>query len=168
MAQRLIDRIDGGRKIRKVTFDEGAWLKMNGLGHLNEVNEVTGAKIGKFGVIEAFVMDASLRQAVRTGSVDETLLYRLAREQELFEPLVAAGLREVENGKTSLAACKQACDSNPDAENFPCKRIRLAQDDSSLSRVSVWLDALQSMRSSAITTIDSPQNYSEVTNVESS
>ena len=167
MAQRLIDRIDGARKIRKVTFDESAWLKINGLGHIQEVNEVSGGKNGKFGVIEAFAMDASLRQAVRTGAVDETLLYRLAREQELFEPLVAAGLREVENGNTSLAACKQACDSNPDAENFPCKRIRLAQEDnSSLSRVSVWLDALQSMRSSAGGAIDSPQNQLEATNVE--
>ena len=118
-------------------------------------------------MIEAFAMDAPLRQAVRTGAVDETILYRLAREQELFEPLVAAGLREVENGNTSLAACKQACDSNPDAENFPCKRIRLAQEDnSSLARVSVWLDALQSMRSSASTATDSPQNQLEATNVE--
>lgn len=148
IAQRLISRIEGVPRKRRVTFDESDWLRVNGLSHIHEIDEVRGKRVGMFGVVEAFVMDAPLRQAVRTGSVDSALLYRLAREQELFESLVAAGIREVENGRTSIAACKKACDTNPEAENFPCKRIRLSMTEhSSLSQVSASLDAIQAMRS---------------------
>lgn len=169
MAQRLVSRINGVRRKRQVSFDEAGWLRINGLGHIHEVDEVTGENAGKFAVVEAFVMDASLRQAVRTGSVDSALLYRLAREQELFESLVAAGMKEVENGNTSIAACKRACDTNPDAENFPCKRIRMSMaDGSSLSQVSVALDAMQAMRSADTkeAKIESEKKQPEHTNVE--
>ncbi len=129
LAQRLLDRYVGVPERRPLNSDEASWMKLNGMGHITHINEVVhGEKKGKAAIIEAIRPDPQIKELIRSGNVDSTLIYRLAKEQDQYESLASAGVRAVESFGCKLSECEIKLESNTDAQLHPGRRIRLAKE----------------------------------------
>lgn len=128
LAQRLINCYQGEYATRTLTKDEKDWLRINGMGWRNTINEVVSEdKYGKVGLIEAIAMEAPVKALIRSGNADSTALYRLAKDQVQYESLASAGIRAVETLGCHIKDCMTTLESNADAEAYPNRRIVLAQ-----------------------------------------
>lgn len=143
VAQRLMHRYEGEFVERPLNRAEKDWLRINGMGWRNNIREITSDnKHGKVGLIEAVVMDAPIKQLIRSGNADSTELYRLAKDQVQYESLASAGVRAVETFGCHIKDCMITLESNADAEHHPNKRIVLAQKYGlSLTQISAAIDA---------------------------
>lgn len=143
VAQRLMNRYEGEFSRRSLTRAEKDWLRINGIDWGDSIREVTSDnKNGKVGLIEAVVIDANIKQLIRSGNADSTALYRLAKDQTQYESLASAGLRAVESLGCHIKDCMITLESNVDAEAHPNQRIVLAkQYGLSLTQVSAAIDA---------------------------
>ncbi len=143
VAQRLMNRYEGEFSTRALNRAEKDWLRINGMGWRDSIREITSDnKHGKVGLIEAVVMDAPIKQLIRSGNADSTALYRLAKDQVQYESLASAGLRAVETWGCHLKDCMMTLESNADAEMHPNRRIVLAKTYGlSLAQISAAMDA---------------------------
>ena len=128
MAQRLLDRFDGVTRERPVAADEASWLHTNGLGFMQAVQDIpSGNKSGKAALIEAFSMTAPMKDAVRSGHLNSSDIYRFACDQPQYETLASAGVRAVQGLGCRLRDCMTQLESTSDAVNTPGLRARLAR-----------------------------------------
>ncbi len=156
LAQRLLPVYDGEAHERDLTADEMHWLSVNGMGHIKSVIEPDAArKTGRVAVIEAVEMDYQIKRYIRDGGADSSKIYELAREQDQYESLAAAGVRAVESFGCRLEDCMHNLESNTEARSLPCRRIRLGlEHGATLSEVSRAFDVTYHTRDSVKTTVE--------------
>jgi type II secretory ATPase GspE/PulE/Tfp pilus assembly ATPase PilB-like protein len=143
LAQRLIPTYAGDLRERSLSHDEVSWLTLNGMPNRTKIWEVDShEKTGKVAMIEAIQMDDRMKQIIRTGNMDPTALYRVAKDQSQYESLASAGVRGIESSNCKLKDCMVSLESNTDAQVNPNMRIRLADEyDASLTEVAAAIDA---------------------------
>jgi type II secretory ATPase GspE/PulE/Tfp pilus assembly ATPase PilB-like protein len=143
MAQRLLDRFDGGQELRPLVQDEIDWFEVNGIWPPAQIAEATSGKhTGKTALVEAIVIDDGIKKAIRSElmSIDE--IYQLACDQPQYETLASAGVRAVESEGCRLRDCMTRLESTTAAQAFPGLRSRLAKEcGMSLFEVAQRLDA---------------------------
>jgi len=152
LAQRLLPRYSGSLQSRMVTRDESGWLRLNGMGHITEIDEVVGNdRAGKAAIIEAIQMDSPIKDLIRTRNVDSTQIYRLAKEQNQYESLASAGVRAVSGLGCKLKDCITFLETNTDAQLHPSFRIRLAREyGMTLEKIGAGFDAMVETRNQEI------------------
>jgi type II secretory ATPase GspE/PulE/Tfp pilus assembly ATPase PilB-like protein len=143
LAQRLIPTYAGSLRERNLTHDEISWLTLNGMPSRKKISEVDSTeKTGKVAMIEAIQMDDQMKQIIRSGNLDATALYRIARDQSQYDSLASAGVRGIENSRCKLKDCMASLETNTDAQANPNMRIRLAEKYGvSLTEVDAAIDA---------------------------
>lgn len=144
LAQRLLPVYPGSGVARELTADEKHWLNVNGMDHVRLVSEpVAAERSGRVAVIEAVEMDYHIKRYIRDGGADSSKIYELAREQDHYESLAAAGVRAIERFNCRLSDCMSNLESNTEARTLPCRRIRLSREhDVSLDVVSQAFDSV--------------------------
>ncbi|HDR9757825.1 TPA: Flp pilus assembly complex ATPase component TadA [Burkholderia cepacia ATCC 25416] len=126
---RRIDQYDGDAVTRQLTRDEQLWLAANGIELGDSVTEVVPtAHKGKVAIVEVIVTSPEVKQLLRTKRVDVSAIYRVACEQDQYEPLAVGGVRTVQNRQTRLRDCIAGLEGSSDAKGYPCKRIRFARE----------------------------------------
>jgi len=126
---RRIDQYDGEAITRPVTRDEQLWLAANGIELGDSVTEVVPTEHkGKVAIVEVIVTSPEVKQLLRTKRVDVSAIYRVACEQDQYEPLAVGGVRTVQNRQTRLRDCIARLEGSSDAKGYPCKRIRFARE----------------------------------------
>ena len=141
IAQRLLDRFEGEVNDHPVAADEASWLQTNGLGFIKRLprtdartdartdsHDSSITKIGKAALIEAFSMTADMKDAVRSGQLNSSDIYRFACEQPQYETLASAGVRAVQGLGCSIRDCMTGLESTSDAAQTPGLRARLARE----------------------------------------
>jgi type II secretory ATPase GspE/PulE/Tfp pilus assembly ATPase PilB-like protein len=148
LAQRLLPVYPGEGCVRDLTADERHWLGVNGMDHIHAVTEpMTSEKSGYVAAIEAVEMDYSIKRYIRDGGEDSSKIYALAREQDQYESLAAAGVRSIERFNCRLSECISTLQSNTEARAQPCRRIRLSREHQiSLDEVSQAFDGVKRSR----------------------
>lgn len=143
IAQRLLDRYEGEVNYRQVAADEASWLHTNGLGFINRLPHTEAMpKCGKAALIEAFSMTAGMKDAVRSGQLNSSDIYRFACEQPQYESLASAGVRAVQGLGCSIRDCMTGLESTTDAAHTPGLRARLAHEHGlTLVQVAEVIDA---------------------------
>ena len=129
MAQRLLDRFEGESNDHPVAADEASWLQTNGLGFIKRIPHTdSSTKCGKAALIEAYSMTANMKDAVRSGHLNSSDIYRFACEQPQYETLASAGVRAVQGLGCSIRACMTGLESTSEAAQTPGLRARLARE----------------------------------------
>lgn len=143
MAQRLLPRHTGPLRERALTHAEAQWMQLNGIAVPKTFAEVKpDAKAGRTPIVESIYMADDIKMALRESHPRDIDIYRLARSQDQYESLAAAGMRAVEGRGVLLRDCMMAVDSNSDAAQYPCARLRRAAETGlSLTQVSDMIDA---------------------------
>lgn len=127
IAQRLLDTYEGQSHSRLLSRGEKSWLKTNGLGFLNKLDEiVSGTKKGKVPIVEAIEITDDIKAVIKSGKLDTTDIYAHAHEQLQFETLALAGVRAVQSRGSQLRDCMTRLETNSAAEKLRPMRAALA------------------------------------------
>ncbi|PTT87931.1 twitching motility protein PilT, partial [Pelomonas sp. HMWF004] len=98
MAQRLLPRHRGPVRERALSHAEQQWMALNGIAVPARFAEVVPeAKAGRTAIVESIYMADDIKMALREDHPKDVDIYRLARSQDQYESLAAAGLRAVES-----------------------------------------------------------------------
>jgi type II secretory ATPase GspE/PulE/Tfp pilus assembly ATPase PilB-like protein len=147
LAQRLLTTYEGPGVQRALTYDEKSWLANNGI-FMDHITENVGPKLGKVPVIEAIVMDSTLKNEIRgSEKIDTFSVYKAARHQHTYESMVSFGVRCVQDHGCKLSQVQGSLEQNHHAKKFPGFRVDAAQKYGvTLSEISLAIEDFYAQR----------------------